>query len=708
MVVNLPRLVAACAVLVTGACATAPPPAPPSVTWEDKVGWILRLEDQRILRAEQPQAPSVPAPGAAGTGTARPAPDLIELLADPEARVRRRAALAVGRVGLDEGVAPLTELLAGDPEDEVRQIAAFALGLLEARAAGAALSAALGDASPLVQGRAAEALSRLGEPAAAAPIGQMVAVHVKAGALADVAPDELGYPLAPPVEAVRLGLYALARLKAWEPLAAAMLTPGGEPVTRWWPLAYAARRVEDPRAIPLLRRLTQGDGLYTRAFAARGLGLVKDTGALELLLPLLEAVERAPEPAVEAVRSLADLADPKALPGLIEVLTVRGVHPDIRAEVVRAIGALETTESTDVLLDLLSDRTAQVRAAALIALARTDPSVFLVALSGMDRDDQWTVRAARATALALLPVETAAPLLEPMAEDEDQRVLPAVLSALARRQTPRAAEIIFEKLEAADPIVRAAAATALGELKPEGAEATLVAAARFASRDAAYDARTSALAALAGFGLEAAGPALTAALDDKDWAVRVRAAELLEELDPGREVAARIRPAPTRLGPSVWESAGVVAPPVSTHLYIDTDKGTIQVELAVLDAPLTVHLMVALARQGYFGGVTIHRVVPNFVVQDGDPRGDGTGGPGYTMRDEINERPYLRGTVGMALDWADTGGSQFFITHSPQPHLDGRYTVFGQVIDGMEVVDRLAQGDLVRGIRVWDGTPATP
>ena len=70
-------------------------------------------------------------------------------------------------------------------------------------------------------------------------------------------------------------------------------------------------------------------------------------------------------------------------------------------------------------------------------------------------------------------------------------------------------------------------------------------------------------------------------------------------------------------------------------------------------------------------------MVPDFVVQDGDPRGDGEGGPGYTIRDEINQRPYLRGTVGMALDWEDTGGSQFFITHSPQPHLDARYTVFG-------------------------------
>ncbi len=110
-----------------------------------------------------------------------------------------------------------------------------------------------------------------------------------------------------------------------------------------------------------------------------------------------------------------------------------------------------------------------------------------------------------------------------------------------------------------------------------------------------------------------------------------------------------------------------------------------------------------LARKGFFNGLQIHRVVPNFVVQDGDPRGDGEGGPGFTIRDELNERPFLRGTVGMALSWKDTGGSQFFITHSPQPHLDARYTAFGQVVNGMDVVDRIQQGDTIRSVRVWDG-----
>ena len=133
----------------------------------------------------------------------------------------------------------------------------------------------------------------------------------------------------------------------------------------------------------------------------------------------------------------------------------------------------------------------------------------------------------------------------------------------------------------------------------------------------------------------------------------------------------------------------LVSPGVSPHVFLDTDKGTIEIELAVLDAPLTADSFLALAQRGYFSGMAIHRVVPNFVVQAGDTRGDGEGGPGYTLRDEINMRPYLRGTVGMALDGPDTGGSQFFITHSPQPHLDARYTAFGRVVAGMDVVDAL-------------------
>jgi cyclophilin family peptidyl-prolyl cis-trans isomerase len=186
----------------------------------------------------------------------------------------------------------------------------------------------------------------------------------------------------------------------------------------------------------------------------------------------------------------------------------------------------------------------------------------------------------------------------------------------------------------------------------------------------------------------------------------VRAAEILKRLDPNADVSA-MRPAPAPTVPELAALDTFVSPQYSPAAYIDTAKGTIQFELAVLDAPRTVANFLTLVRRNYFRGVQLHRVVPDFVIQDGDPRGDGEGGPGYTIRDEINQRPYLRGTVGMALDWEDTGGSQFFITHSPQPHLDARYTVFGHVVSGMDVVDRIAAGDVVRGVRIWDGVTAT-
>lgn len=129
---------------------------------------------------------------------------------------------------------------------------------------------------------------------------------------------------------------------------------------------------------------------------------------------------------------------------------------------------------------------------------------------------------------------------------------------------------------------------------------------------------------------------------------------------------------------------------------IHTRYGDVTVRLFVAEAPLTVYSFVKLARAGYFDGLTFHRVVPNFVAQGGDPRGDGWGGPGYTIRCEVNPVPYQRGTVGMALAGKDTGGSQFFITHSPQPRLNGRYTVFGQVVTGLDVLDRLTEGDSMR------------
>jgi cyclophilin family peptidyl-prolyl cis-trans isomerase/HEAT repeat protein len=672
--------------VMAGGCAprtAAPDGAAPVVpAFEQKMRWILQLEDERQLSG--------------GGG------DLLALLGDPEARIRRRAALAVGRVRLAAGVGPLTPLLQGDEDPEVRQMAAFALGLIGDAAAAPALTAALADADATIQGRAAEALGLMAHQAAAPAIGAMVTAHVNAGVLTAVTPDDMGYPKPPPVEAVRLGVYALVRLGSYDALAAALVDGNGRPRSRWWPVAYALQRVNDARAVPALLELLTGDGQLSRAFAARGLGAAKDARAAGALLAAAGNDGEPTAVRVQAVRALAAIGDGRGAAVMRRLIVSPKTDQNLQLEAVTALAGLRSRESVELLIDLVSASWPPVRAAALDALARTDVDTFLAAISGLDPDAHWSVRASLAATLgALSRARAQAPLMS-MLRDRDQRVIPAVLSALARVGAANAAAEMLARLKAEDPVVRAAAARGLATLKAASAAPALLAALATAQSDGLYVARAAALDALTTLDPGAARPALTAALQDRDWAVRVRAAELLRRLDPNADVSA-MRPAPP---PSVPELAAVdtlVDPAYSPTAYIDTSKGTIQFELAVLDAPRTVANFLTLVRRNYFRGVQLHRVVPDFVVQDGDPRGDGEGGPGYTIRDELNQRPYVRGTVGMALDWADTGGSQFFITHSPQPHLDGRYTVFGQVVSGMDVVDRLQQWDTIEQIRVWDG-----
>ena len=119
------------------------------------------------------------------------------------------------------------------------------------------------------------------------------------------------------------------------------------------------------------------------------------------------------------------------------------------------------------------------------------------------------------------------------------------------------------------------------------------------------------------------------------------------------------------------------------------------------DAPKTVENFVTLATKGYYDGLTFHRVVPDFVVQGGDPKGNGTGGPGYTIKAEFNKQKHVRGSVAMARSQdPDSAGSQFYICYGATPHLDGQYTVFGMLVSGMEHVDRIKQGDRMKSVSI--------
>lgn len=146
---------------------------------------------------------------------------------------------------------------------------------------------------------------------------------------------------------------------------------------------------------------------------------------------------------------------------------------------------------------------------------------------------------------------------------------------------------------------------------------------------------------------------------------------------------------------TVPSKPGNIVTPDLPKAIIETDKGKITLALFAKDAPLTVRNFENLINAGFYNGLSFHRIVKDFVAQGGDPQGDGTGGPGYSIPDELvgNPNRHVRGAVSMALSGPNTGGSQFFIVYQPQPHLDGRHTVFGQVVEGMDVVDKLTQGD---------------
>jgi len=693
------RLVVVLPALLAG-CATAAPPPAPVIAMEQKLSWILRLEDQRALRDPAP-APAIAPRRGRTLPPPPPSPDLLALVRDDLARVRRSAALAIGRVGLPEGVPVLSATLESDSDPAVRQAAAFALGVLGDAGGATPLRRALDDPDPRVQGRAAEALSLLGQADAAVDIGRMVARQLESSNVAALEPDAPPEGQEPAADAFRLGVVALGCLKAYEPLAAAVLDPGGKPRVGWWPVAFAFQRTGDRRALPALLAFARAGGSFGRSFAARGLGSLKDPAASPALTAMADLWRDDPRAAVSAIRALGQVGDPSARETLARLLSTRDLDPVALVEAIAAAGAARAREAQERVQDLTGHPSPAVRAAALRALREIDEESFTIVLSGLDADRHWSVRAATATVLGTLAADRAVPRLTAMLADPDARVAPAVLRALVQLRAPGIEARVTEALGHQDVVVRMTAAAALGELKPASGDGRLAEAYRSWAGDDTYIARTAALEALAKYG-ERARAVLEEALADREWPVRLKAAALLRSLDPAA-AAVPARPVPTGRPDSWYEAPELVSPSVSPQVYLETARGVVQLELLVVDAPMTCANFAALARRGYFNGLLFHRVVPDFVVQDGDPRGDGEGGPGYTIRDELNERAYGRGTVGMALDGPDTGGSQYFITHSPQPHLEGRYTVFARVVAGMEVVDRLQPWDEIVRVRVWDG-----
>jgi HEAT repeat protein/cyclophilin family peptidyl-prolyl cis-trans isomerase len=662
--------------------AAAKKPAAPSPPRIEKLARVLELEDARST----------------GGGA------LERLLRDPDPGVRRRAALAAGRVA-DPALVPLLVELVNDQEVEVRRMAAFALGLVGDPGAVDRLLAALADVDGGVRGRAAEALGRLGDARAAPAIARLVVDPLpKTIGRMTVRGDDPGSSGDVWTEQ-RLALLALARLGN-VPAARHALLDGDRPRFDWWAATWVAMRLERAELRPVLLDALSSDDPRARALAARGLGALKDASAVEPLKGLVGDGDETV--ALHALRSLGAIGDGRATAAVAAVLA--SPSEALRREALRALTLLPPDRSLRPrLVGLVAEPDPWIRAAALPALAHTDRADFTLVLSGMDADPVWWVRGALASALGDLGDETSVGILHAMLRDEDPRVLPAVLEGLRRARGKDSLDTLRRHLEHADLGVRVAAAEGLAALGGIGASRPLLAAWRRALDDGPgeIEARIAAVKGLAAQADDDAKAGLVeVAKADPARAVRAKAALALRALgagaaDPGPQTVLRpaldyreaMAPFDPRPGVSLY----------TPRAFLHTRHGTIEVHLDVVEAPLTTASFVDLARQGFYDGLVFHRVEPGFVVQGGCPRGDGNGGPGYTLRCEITRRSYGPGAVGMALSGKDTGGSQFFITLSAQPQLDGGYTLFGQVVAGLDVVERIRPGDAIERVEVWTG-----
>jgi cyclophilin family peptidyl-prolyl cis-trans isomerase/HEAT repeat protein len=668
------------------------------------------------------------------------ASDLGALLSDASAAVRRRAALAAGRIGDEGSVEPLAATLRRDADDGVRAAAAFALGEVESISGADVLVETLRlSRSPEVRARALEALGKI---AAALPQHQAA----RKQQLGDVILNTLsveGRQPKPNRSVLLMGLTAALRAR---PADAGATVAGFLSSTDARVRADAANtlaRLRSKDGVDRLRGMLSADAdPVVRANAARALGAAEDPGAFVGLLKQATTDADA-RVRVSAVRSLALLKNPAAADQLIaraEQLfegyktsraaqtTQTPAESNELLEIATTLGRLLLNVNHERAVSLLrAMREAGLNAPEVeTALARIAPGQYLrdkslgdlVNRRGGAASATWQRVSAVGQGLGELAALTSALvgnsavgmqadaqiMLRSLIASNDTPALavPDLLRSLAAYKPGDLANVARSKLTAADVIVRATAADILSELPPDPETARALAQALPAAlQDETNDAALSVLGALSKQRGEAADAALKSALEVTDYLVRRRAADILRERAGGAQDAGarRVETVATRNRQADYERA-LARASKSVRALVSTDKGSFTIELLPADAPLTVDNFVELARRGYFNNVAFHRVVPNFVVQGGDPRGDGNGGPGYQIRCEINTVPYERGAVGMALSGKDTGGSQWFVTHSPQPHLDGGYTVFGRVAEGLEVVDRLARGDRIRSVSV--------
>ena len=622
-----------------------------------------------------------------------------DALANPNPAVRRQAALAAGRIG-DPGAVDLLIPALSDTSPPVRASAAFALGLLkEARALPPLLqlvrATAVADQGP-PEMEAVTAIAKTGGDEGARALGEIIAT---------------GSPGAPTPPVVAVALLEAWRLGSRAPVTELVAFADDPDLGTRWRALYSLGRLRAHRGAGRLVAALADRDPTIRAIAARGVtkvlldsARIDARGVLDRLRPLLE--DQSAQVRINALRAVGSFRDSALAAAVAPLVADQNIGVAVQAET--TLGVLRGSAALQALRPRLASSVFTLRRQALIALAQADSAAGVLAAAQLAGDADWRWRSVAAEAFGAAGARAR---LEAQLADADGRVVAQALQNL-QRIVPAADSGLLARARAllahADPAVRSVAADVLGRHPDADDVDLLVQAYRRAENDPFNDARLSAVGALGAIAgasptgrLRVATRFIGAVPRPDDYLVRRLAADTLpdarEAWGPALPIVTGRSAADYRDVARRWLAPALTGQP-NPRVTLETDRGTLEIELLPTEAPLTVAAFIALVERRYFDGTRWHRVVPNFVVQDGDPRGDGWGGPGFVLRDEVNPMRYEVGTVGMALSGPDTGGSQYFITHSAQPHLDGIYSVFGRVAAGGAVLDAIAMGDRIRSI----------
>ncbi len=614
-----------------------------------------------------------------------PAASIEPWLASPDEAVRLQAARALGRLHDPVAVGLLQPLLA-ETSPALRAEVAFALS--QYADTGAALLAALQDeGEPAVRSALLEGLGRCGDadalPALLASLQSgereeaVAASHAigRLGVRAELSP--------PPLEAVELLLdqlprfdperrraaaFALARTKPTElpPALADRLLEAvddqADAVARAWLVRASSTALDDERWERAVSSATDDASQAVRIALARGLASRGGDGASSSLTPLLADEDRPVRVAALSAAARLPWDDGWREP-LEAMLQIRDPSQQARALPSRA----------------QADRLAEPQ-------GWLNPTVDSAIRAGM-----------------LLTIDTPELLAALAVEDRAPAVRTAATERLLTLEPPADRALLISLLDQPDPVVAGLAASHLAEEPDDDLVAAiqrqLVERNDYPGLLAMLQALES---ALAGLGFEARGvqaPPLPGSLQAQ---VNIRVAELQKHEDLGIREAARALGARLGLPPAGPPPFPRLMPPDALAALqgarVVTSRGELVIAFHVEQAPYTVQRWVELAEAGQFDDVAFHRVVPDFVVQVGCPRGDGYGGPDHTLPDEFSPLPYEGGAVGMATAGPDSAGSQWFVTLSPQPHLDGDYPIFGQLVQGHDTLRRLREGDRIERV----------